>query len=101
MPSFYIRLDGLPFESNRFDFVRIVGIGLGVPEDEVSEHLKFELPDCLQTRLLVAICLGGMLKPQCARFVTDIYFQEIFRVLKPGAPLEVCLKTIHDFRSGC
>ncbi|KAF5382161.1 hypothetical protein D9615_004452 [Tricholomella constricta] len=27
-------LDGLPFSSSHFDFVRIVNIGLGVPEDE-------------------------------------------------------------------
>jgi hypothetical protein len=33
----FCRLDGLPFESDFFDFVRIVGIGLGVPEDEVSD----------------------------------------------------------------
>lgn len=31
-----LRLEGLPFPPNHFDFVRIVGIGLGVPEDEVS-----------------------------------------------------------------
>jgi hypothetical protein len=36
--SVNIRLDGLPFESNHFDFVRVVGIGLGVPEDEVSVY---------------------------------------------------------------
>jgi hypothetical protein len=31
----YIRLDRLPFRSSSFDFVRISGIGLAVPEDEV------------------------------------------------------------------
>lgn len=31
-------LEGLPFPSFHFDFVRVVGIGLGVPEDEVSLH---------------------------------------------------------------
>ncbi|KAG6821297.1 hypothetical protein H0H93_000158 [Arthromyces matolae] len=29
-----VRLDGLPFRSSYFDFVRVVNIGLGVPEDE-------------------------------------------------------------------
>jgi hypothetical protein len=33
----YRSLDGLSFPSNHFDFVRIVGIGLGVPEDEVGQ----------------------------------------------------------------
>jgi len=32
------RLDGLPFASNYFDFVRMNGMGLGVPEDEVSSN---------------------------------------------------------------
>ena len=30
------RLERLPFDSDTFDFVRISGIGLGVPEDEVK-----------------------------------------------------------------
>lgn len=33
-------LDGLPFESDHFDFVRIVNIGLGVPEDEWQTVLE-------------------------------------------------------------
>lgn len=35
-----IRLDGLPFLDGQFDFVRMVRMGLHVPEDEVS------LPRC-------------------------------------------------------
>lgn len=36
-------LDGLPFPPSSFDFVRIVNIGLGVPEDEVINFtLLFE-----------------------------------------------------------
>ncbi|KAG6910860.1 hypothetical protein DXG01_007177 [Tephrocybe rancida] len=31
-------LDGLPFSSDQFDLVRVVNIGLGVPEDEVIEE---------------------------------------------------------------
>lgn len=37
-----LSLDGLPFPPNHFDLVRIVGIGMGVPEDEVGQvHMLF------------------------------------------------------------
>ncbi|KAI0766737.1 S-adenosyl-L-methionine-dependent methyltransferase [Irpex lacteus] len=47
-------LDPLPFKANSFDFVRICGIGFGVPEDEWQS-----------------------------------LFQEVARVLKPGAFIEI------------
>jgi len=34
------RLDGLPFPRDHFDFVRVAGIGLGVPEDEWQSLLE-------------------------------------------------------------
>lgn len=46
--------DGLPFPSNHFDLVRMVGMGLAIPEDEWQPVLE-----------------------------------EVHRVLKPGAPLEI------------
>ncbi|KAG6862489.1 hypothetical protein C0995_000035 [Termitomyces sp. Mi166 len=54
-------LDGLPFHCDRFDFVRMVNIGLGVPEDEWQYVLE-------------------------ARVKT---FLEAARVLKPGGVIEV------------
>ncbi|KAF7794797.1 hypothetical protein EIP86_005939 [Pleurotus ostreatoroseus] len=48
------RLERLPFDSDTFDFVRISGIGLGVPEDEWQD-----------------------------------LFQEVSRIMKPGAVLEI------------
>jgi hypothetical protein len=57
----FSRLDGLPFHSDYFDFVRIAGIGLGVPEDEVSGEL-----DCPKIHgshvIAVAVCFGGILQ---------------------------------------
>ncbi|KDR78877.1 hypothetical protein GALMADRAFT_244511 [Galerina marginata CBS 339.88] len=47
-------LDGLPFSSNCFDFVRIAGLGLAIPEDEWQAVLE-----------------------------------EVHRVMKPGAVLEI------------
>ena len=40
-----VSLDGLPFPPSSFDFIRIVNIGLGVPEDEVINFLHFFLKD--------------------------------------------------------
>jgi len=56
------RLEGLPFPSAHFDFVRIVNIGLGVPEDEVSPARVGGLYIYLN-EILVAICFGGSTNP--------------------------------------
>ncbi|PPQ98343.1 hypothetical protein CVT26_013599 [Gymnopilus dilepis] len=50
-------LDGLPFESDYFDFVRIAGLGLAIPEDDWQPVLE-----------------------------------EVYRVMKPGAALEVRIR---------
>ena len=34
------RLDGLPFPSNHFDFIRIAGMGLAIPEDQWQPVLE-------------------------------------------------------------
>ena len=34
------RLDGLPFPSDHFDFIRIVGMGLAIAEDEWQPVLE-------------------------------------------------------------
>jgi len=58
-----VRLDGLPFPSSQFDFVRIAYIGLGVPEDEVCGTLPsllfFFTPDLSRVVYLVAVCIRG------------------------------------------
>ncbi|KAG6856888.1 hypothetical protein H0H87_012468 [Tephrocybe sp. NHM501043] len=60
-------LDGLPFHSNQFDFVRVVNIGLGVPEDEgpITPSGSMSLRHASQDLL------------------------EIARVMKPGGVIEV------------
>lgn len=51
-------LEGLPFPPQVFDYVRIAGIGLGVPEDEVSSSI---IPAVLLTDgRAVAISPGGI-----------------------------------------
>ena len=40
-----LRLDGLPFPPDYFDFVRIAGLGLAVPEDEVSARHPHHMTD--------------------------------------------------------
>ena len=49
------RLDGLPFPSDNFDFVRIVGMGLAIPEDEWQPVLEV----CFVSFFLVSslVCL--------------------------------------------
>ena len=62
-PSFTdvpISLDGLPFPPDHFDLVRIARIGLGVPEDEVSQFsLSTPRLQPLTRKNSVAICTRG------------------------------------------
>jgi hypothetical protein len=53
-----VRLDGLPFPAEYFDFVHIAGIGLGVPEDEVC--ISFRVRDVIKYDIAVAICVRGI-----------------------------------------
>ncbi len=56
-----ISLDPLPFKANSFDFVRICGIGFGVPEDEVR-HVRDKCVSLanLTPKTVVAIVISGM-----------------------------------------
>lgn len=90
-----LRLDSLPFPPSHFDFVRVAGIGLGVPEDEVREssHQITYLSDIDNHGALVAVCLGGIYLHStlalCIPILTGSLLKDIARVMKPGGVLEV------------
>lgn len=55
----FISLEGLPFSTNRFDFVRVSGVGLGIPEDEVCHYQGHECNALTVFSYPVAIRLGS------------------------------------------
>ena len=75
--------------------MRVAGIGLGVPEDEVREssHQMTSLSGIDNHGALVAVCLRGIFLhwtlALCIPILTDSLLKDIARVMKPGGVLEV------------
>ncbi|KAJ8521927.1 hypothetical protein ONZ45_g1449 [Pleurotus djamor] len=59
-------LDGLPFPSAHFDFIRIVGLGLGVPEDEWQFVLEVDIARIMKPGAVLEIIEEDLIFP-CGR----------------------------------
>lgn len=64
---YFTRLDGIDLPSAHFDFVRIVNIGLGVPEDEVRST---QFPVCQECITYANDTTSGSL---CLRLAYKLY----------------------------
>lgn len=69
------RLDGLPFPPQYFDFVRVSGLGLAIPEDEWQTVLEVNPSGLTQV-------------------IRSQFKQDIRRVMKVGAALEVDFQNV-------
>ncbi|KAI0685514.1 hypothetical protein BC835DRAFT_1421158 [Cytidiella melzeri] len=75
-------LDSLPFKANSFDFVRICGVGLGVPEDEWQDLLQ-EVARVLKPGAFVEIVEEDLIFPASADTVKEIGPRTSMRKLRP------------------